>query len=182
MYPVRVNEIDLPKERMIRDRIRTPTAKNLHHLESCKLPPCYTHTCLNRWAFWYVKHLHAKTLYFLKGQFPGKQVSFLNSFKVHMLSYWSSKRHAKLTHLDFINKKPLGYLNLSHQTQHPLCRTRWFQVTGIPRKGGQCLTVIYSNIVALNTRLFTKYVRRHLSKKINTKQLPDKLFGCLWEP
>ena len=32
-----------------------------------------------------------------------------------------------------------------------VCSTRWFQVMGIPRKGGQCLTVIYSNIVAWNT-------------------------------
>ena len=40
---------------------------------------------------------------------------------------------------------------------------------GNPRKGGQCLAVIYSNIVALNTRLCTKYVRSHPSKKINTK-------------
>ena len=38
-----------------------------------------------------------------------------------------------------------------------------------PRKGGQCLAIIYSNIVALNTRLFTRYVRRHPSKKIITK-------------
>ena len=31
------------------------------------------------------------------------------------------------------------------------------------------MAVIYSNIVALNTRLFTRYVRRHPSKKINNK-------------
>ena len=36
---------------------------------------------------------------------------------------------------------------------------------GIPRKGGQCLAVIYSNIVALNTKRFTRYMRRHPSKK-----------------
>ena len=60
--------------------------------------------------------------------------------------------------------------------------TRRFQVMGIPRKGGQCLEVIYSNIVELNTGLFTRYVRRHLSQKINTKKLPEKLFRCLREP
>ena len=49
---------------------------------------------------------------------------------------------------------------------------------GIPRKGGQCLAVIYSNTVALNTRLFTKYVRRHPSEKINTKKLPEKLLDA----
>ena len=41
----------------------------------------------------------------------------------------------------------------------------------IPRKGGQCLAVTYSNIVALNTRLFTRYARRRPSKKINTKKV-----------
>ena len=45
---------------------------------------------------------------------------------------------------------------------------------GIPRKGGQCLAVVYSNIVAFNTRLFTRYVRRHPSEKINTKKVPRK--------
>ena len=45
-----------------------------------------------------------------------------------------------------------------------------------PKKGGQCLAVIYSNIVALNIRLFTMYLRRHPSKKINTKKVPEKLF------
>ena len=54
-------------------------------------------------------------------------------------------------------------------------------VMGIPRKCGHCLAVIYSNIVALNTGLFTRYVRRHHSKKINTKKLPEKLFRCLRE-
>ena len=52
---------------------------------------------------------------------------------------------------------------------------------GIDQKGGQCLAVIYSNIVALNTKLFTRYVRRHPGKKINTKKLPEKLFRCLLE-
>ena len=47
------------------------------------------------------------------------------------------------------------------------------------RIGGQCLAVIYLNIVALNTILFTRYVRRHPSKKINTKKLPEKLFRYL---
>ena len=60
--------------------------------------------------------------------------------------------------------------------------TRWFQVMGIPRKGGQCLAVIYSNIAALNTKLFTRYVRRHPSKNINTTKLREKLFRCLREP
>ena len=45
-----------------------------------------------------------------------------------------------------------------------------------------CLVVIYSNILALNTRLFTRYVRRHPSNKINTKKLPEKLVRCLREP
>ena len=49
---------------------------------------------------------------------------------------------------------------------------------GIPRKGGQFLAVIYSNIVTLNTKLFTKYVKRHPSKKINTKKLPEKLLDA----
>ena len=62
------------------------------------------------------------------------------------------------------------------------CLSRWFQVMGIPRKGGQCLAVIYSNIVALNTKLFTRYLRRHPSKKINTKKLLEKLLRCLREP
>ena len=30
------------------------------------------------------------------------------------------------------------------------------QVMGIPRNGGQCLAVIYSNTVELNTKLFTR--------------------------
>ena len=47
--------------------------------------------------------------------------------------------------------------------------SRWFQVMGIPRWCGHCLTVIYSNIVPLNTKLFTKYLRRHPSKHIHTK-------------
>ena len=48
--------------------------------------------------------------------------------------------------------------------------SRWFQVMGIPRKGGQCLAVIHSNIVALNTRLLTRYVRRHPSKSLTPKR------------
>ena len=47
--------------------------------------------------------------------------------------------------------------------------TRRFQVIGIPRWSGHCLTVIYSNIIPLNTKLFTKYLRRHPSKHIRTK-------------
>ena len=60
--------------------------------------------------------------------------------------------------------------------------SRWFQVMRIPRKDGQCLAVIYSNIVALNNRIFTRYLRKHPSEKINTKKLPEKLFRCLREP
>ena len=37
-------------------------------------------------------------------------------------------------------------------------------------------------LLGLNTRLFTWYVRRHSSKKIDTKKLPDKLSRCLREP
>ena len=39
---------------------------------------------------------------------------------------------------------------------------------GIPRCGGHCLAVIYSNV---NTKLLTKYLRRHPSKHILTKKL-----------
>ena len=60
--------------------------------------------------------------------------------------------------------------------------TRWFQVMGIPRRGGHCLTVIYSNIVPLTTNLFTKYLRRHPSNHIRTKKPPEKLSRCLQEP
>ena len=45
---------------------------------------------------------------------------------------------------------------------------------GIPRKGKQCLAVIYSNIVVLNARRLTSYVRRHPSKKI--KRLTPKSY------
>ena len=56
-----------------------------------------------------------------------------------------------------------------------------YQVTlghGNPQKGGQCLAVMYSNIVALNTRFFTRYVRRHPTKKINTKKLPENFLDA----
>ena len=59
---------------------------------------------------------------------------------------------------------------------------RWFQVMGIPRWGRHCLTVIYSNIVPLNTKLFTKYLRKHPSKHIRTKEPPEKLSRCPQEP
>ena len=36
----------------------------------------------------------------------------------------------------------------------------------------------YSNIVAFSTKLFTRHVRRHPSKKINTKKLPEKLLDA----
>ena len=39
-----------------------------------------------------------------------------------------------------------------------------------------------TNIVVLSARSFTRYVRRHPSKKINTKKLTEKLFRCLQEP
>ena len=56
--------------------------------------------------------------------------------------------------------------------------TRRFQDMGIPRKGGQCLAVIYSNIVALNTKIFSRYVRRHPSKKIrNSRGLKESKFS-----
>ena len=61
----------------------------------------------------------------------------------------------------------------------PSSVTKWFQVMGIPRWRGHCLTVIYSNIVPLNTTLFAKYLRRHPSKHICTKKLPEKLSRCL---
>ena len=47
---------------------------------------------------------------------------------------------------------------------------------GNPQKRWTMFGGIYSNIVALNTRPFTRYVRRHPSKRINTKKLPEKLF------
>ena len=53
---------------------------------------------------------------------------------------------------------------------------------GNPQKRRTMLGVIYSNIVALNTILFTRYVRKHPSKKINTKKLPEILFRYLGEP
>ena len=62
------------------------------------------------------------------------------------------------------------------------CSSRWFQVMGISRWGGHCLTVIYSNIVPLNIKLFTKYLRRHPSKQICTKKPPEKLSRYLQEP
>ena len=60
--------------------------------------------------------------------------------------------------------------------------SRWFQVMEIPRWGGHCLTDIYSNIVLLNTKLFSSYLKRHPSKHIRTKKLPEKLSRCLQEP
>ena len=47
--------------------------------------------------------------------------------------------------------------------------TRWFQVMGIPRWRGHCLTACHSNIVPLNIKLFTKYLRRHPSKHSHQK-------------
>ena len=47
----------------------------------------------------------------------------------------------------------------------------------IPRKRGQCLAVFYSNIIALNTKIFTRYLRTHYSKQIHTKKPHEKLLG-----
>ena len=47
---------------------------------------------------------------------------------------------------------------------------------GIPRKGVQCFVVIYSNIIALNTNIFTKYLKTHLRKHIHTKRNTRKSF------
>ena len=52
-------------------------------------------------------------------------------------------------------------------------------VTGIPRKGEQCLTVIYATITALNSKPFIKYLRTRPSKQIHTKKPLEKLFRCL---
>ena len=53
---------------------------------------------------------------------------------------------------------------------------------GNPQESRQCSAVIYSNTVALNTKLFTRYGRKHPSKKINTKELPEKLYRCFQGP
>ena len=62
---------------------------------------------------------------------------------------------------------------------------RWFQVMGSPRKGGQCLAVIYSNIVALNTRLFSRYVRltpkSYLKSFIDASMSHKTLVICAFE-
>ena len=59
---------------------------------------------------------------------------------------------------------PPDVLNIPRCTEHTLYRV-----------------VIYSNIVPLNTKLFTKYMRRHPSKHIRTKKPPEKLSKCLQE-
>ena len=41
---------------------------------------------------------------------------------------------------------------------------RWFQVMGVPRNGGQCLSVIYLSIVPLIIENFTKYLKTHPSE------------------
>ena len=46
-----------------------------------------------------------------------------------------------------------------------------FQVMGIPRGGGHCLTVIYSNIVPLNTKLFTKQFGTQVPKCLQFERL-----------
>ena len=119
--PARVNDLNLPEEKMTRDRIRTPTGRNL---QFCSLVS--SNHCTKLTWIWHHRHfsilkcLHWRTIHFLKCQFPGKQIGFWNSVKAHILSYLSSNTHAKLAHLDFINKKkPLSYFNFSHQTQHP---------------------------------------------------------------
>ena len=121
---------------------------------------------------------------------------------VHILGHCITKLFLKYVFVYFRCEKELGAVDNAHEGMiwttkwHPLghvlvtgsndhtrlvllmLSTRCFQVIGIPIKGGQCLAVIYSNIVALNTRLFTRYVRRHPSKKIDTKKLPEKLFDA----
>ena len=44
------------------------------------------------------------------------------------------------------------------------------------------LVKIASKGTSLNTKRFTRYVRRLPSGKINTKKLPEKLFRCLRDP
>ena len=50
---------------------------------------------------------------------------------------------------------------------------------GIPRKGGQWLSVIYLNIVPLIIQNFTKYLKTHPSEHIHTKKSPEKLFTSI---
>ena len=45
---------------------------------------------------------------------------------------------------------------------------------GNPQKRRTMLAVIYSNVVALNTRPFTRYVRRHPIKKVTPKSYLGK--------
>ena len=79
-------------------------------------------------------------------------------------------------------KWPLGLSNFYHNyllsndcIQHSgkisICNTqlKQFQVMGIPRKGGQRLSVIYLNIVLLIIKNFTKYLKTHPSEQIHTK-------------
>ena len=47
-----------------------------------------------------------------------------------------------------------------------------------PETADNLLAVSYSNTVALNTGLFTRYVRRDPSKKINTKKLPESFLDA----
>ena len=49
---------------------------------------------------------------------------------------------------------------------------------GIPRKGGQCFSVIYLNIVPLIIKTFTKYLKTHASEQTHTKKSPEKLCRC----
>ena len=80
------------------------------------------------------------------------------------------------------SKEVLVILKTRENWNFAIYTARWFQVMGIPRWGGHCLTVIYSNIVPLNIKLFTKYLRRHPTKHIRTKKPPEKLSRCLQEP
>ena len=51
-----------------------------------------------------------------------------------------------------------------------------------PEKGGQCLSVIYLNIVPLIIKNFTKYLETHPSEQIHTKKSPEKLLRCPRKP
>ena len=98
------------KEKMSRGKIRIPTRKDL---DICN--PVIYHCATLTWN-WIVGILVYKSSTFKEQytfQFPGKQISFWNFFKVHMLSYWSSNTHAKLAHVDFTYKKIIELFRFS---------------------------------------------------------------------
>ena len=49
---------------------------------------------------------------------------------------------------------------------------RWFQIMGIAKRAGQCLTGIYSNLDELNIKIFIKFSRSVPGKLIKTKKPP----------